>query len=194
MNIEIKKLTPDLAEDYVRFFDVTTHNIKYHVKCYCVCWCSNEPNGTDCSTDEKRRSVALQFVKNENLQGYLAYANGKIVGWCNSNTKSDCITCGGWQHSMKSVPTDEPVDMKVKSIFCFMVTPEMQKQGIATRLLERVCQDALRDGFCFVEAYPNKTFTAESENFMGYPEMYKKLGFYVYKELESIYVMRKELR
>lgn len=38
MNIEIRKLTPDLAEDYIHFFDTTPHddNVDAH-KCYCVC-------------------------------------------------------------------------------------------------------------------------------------------------------------
>ena len=37
MKFEIKKLTPELAEDYVHFFDVTPHDdfIDEH-KCYCV--------------------------------------------------------------------------------------------------------------------------------------------------------------
>jgi hypothetical protein len=68
MIIEIKKLTPDLAEAYVRFFDKTPHNQKYNTKCYCVCWCGNEPEGIDCSTEEKRRAVAHEFVKAGNLQ------------------------------------------------------------------------------------------------------------------------------
>ena len=45
-----------------------------------------------------------------------------------------------------------------------------------------------------MEAYPNRVMTAESENFVGYAEMYEKSGFTVYKELENIYVMRKKLR
>lgn len=193
MDIEIHKLTPDMAEDYMRFFDNTPHNEKWHTKCYCVCWCGNEPEGIDCSTEEKRRAVALQFVNNGNLQGYLAYSSGQVVGWCNANTKSDCLTCGGWRYLMGSVPTDEFADMKVKSIFCFTIAPEKQHNGIATLLLERVCQDAAQDGFHFVEVYPNKIITAESENHGGFTEMYEKLGFTVYEELESIYVMRKEL-
>ena len=194
MIIEIKKLTPDLADDYVRFFDKTPHNQKYNSKCYCVCWCGNEPEGIDCSTEEKRRAVAHEFVKAGNLQGYLAYFGGQVVGWCNANIKSDCLTCGGWRYLMGSVPTDEFADMKVKSIFCFTIAPEMQHKGIATRLLDRVCQDAAQEGFHFVEVYPNKVNTAESENHGGFTEMYKKLGFTVYEELESIYVMRKELQ
>jgi len=194
MNIVIKKLTPDLAEDYVRFFDNTTHNEKWHTRCYCVCWCSNEPEGIDCSTEEKRRVVALQFAENGNLQGYLAYSGGEVVGWCNANIKSDCLTGRFWRAMMGSVPTDNLTDKKVKSVFCFTIAPKMKRKGIATRLLERVCQDAAQDGFHFVEVYPNKIITAESENHGGYTEIYRKLGFVVYEQLESIYVMRKELQ
>lgn len=48
MNIKIKKLTPELADDYVHFFDTTPHddNIDEH-KCYCVCWCNDDYHGKD---------------------------------------------------------------------------------------------------------------------------------------------------
>jgi len=194
MNIEIKKLTPDLVEDYVRFFDETPHNDKWNTKCYCVCWCSNEPKGIDCSTEDKRRMAAFQFVKDGNLQGYLAYSGIKVIGWCNANTKADCTTGQFWRYLMASVPIDELADRNVKSVFCFTIAPEMQRKGVATQLLERVCKDAAEEGFDFVEVYPNKVVTAESENHGGFAEMYKKLGFTVYTELENMFVMRKELR
>ena len=194
MSLTIKPLTPELAEDYVRFFDKTPHNDKWNTKCYCVCWCSNEPAGIDCSTEDKRRAVAFQFVKDENLQRYLAYCNNEIVGWCNANTKADCTSGRFWQHLMASVPIEESADRSVKSVFCFTIAPEMQRKGIATQLLERVCKDAAEEGFAFVEVYPNKVVTAESENHGGFIEMYKKFGFTVCAELESMYVMRKELR
>ena len=53
---------------------------------------------------------------------------------------------------------------------------------------------AAMECFDFVEAYPNKVVTAESENHGGFTEKYKILGFIVYVELENIYVMRKELK
>ena len=194
MNIEIRKLTPALAEDYVRFFDVTPHNQKHHVKCYCVCWCGDKPEGMDCSTDEKRREAALQYVKTGKLQGYLAYSDDQVVGWCNANTKTDCLQCISYRYLLGSVPIDMSADMKTKSIFCFTVAPQMQRKGIATRLLERVCQEATKDGFDFVEAYPDKLFTAESEDFMGYAEMYQKNGFIAVHETDDKYVMRKALK
>jgi len=183
-----------MAEDYVRFFDETPHNDKWNTKCYCVCWCSNEPEGIDCSTEENRRSVAFQFVKGGNLQGYLAYADNKVIGWCNANTKADCTAGRFWQRLMGSVPVEGSADRKVKSVFCFTIAPDMQRKGIATQLLERVCKDATEEGFDFVEVYPNKIVTAESENHGGFTEMYKKFGFTVCAELENMYIMRKELR
>lgn len=194
MNIEIKKLTPNLADDYVRFFDKTPHNDKWNTKCYCVCWCSNEPEGIDCSTEEKRRDVAFQFVKGGNLQGYLAYLGDEVIGWCNTNNKAECTTGRFWRRLMPAVPTDDLAHKKVKSVFCFTIAPEMQRKGVATQLLERVCMDAAVEDFDYVEVYPNRVVTAESENHGGYTGMYEKLGFTVYAELESNYVMRKELK
>jgi len=94
---------------------------------------------------------------------------------------------------MGSIPIDESADNRVKSIFCFTIAPHMQRKGITTQLLDRVCQDAALDGFHFVEVYPNKSISSESENHGGFTEMYEKKGFAIHAELESIYVMRKKL-
>ena len=196
MEIEIRKLTPDMAEDYVQFFTDTPHDDKIDEhKCYCVCWCNDDYEGKDFSTAEKRSQLALQYVRDKNIQGYLAYRGDAIVGWCNANTKSDCLKCVGWQRMMSDVPLEESGEgLKVKSIYCFMIAPEMQRQGIATLLLARVCQDAARDGFDFVEAYPYKDPDHQSSDFGGYVEMYEKCGFQVSAETEHGLVMWKRLR
>ena len=195
MNIEIKKLTPELACDYIRFFDTTSHSTgKNEHKCYCVCWCSdNHRERKDFKTAEDRRKLAAEYVKNGDIQGYLAYYDNKVVGWCNANTKSDCLNCISWLMFMKNVPTGESEpEIKVKSIFCFAVAPDMKRKGIASRLLERVVQDAGEDGFDFVEAYP-KSNMKETDNFEGPMRMYEKAGFEVVEELEEIVVVRKRL-
>jgi len=84
--------------------------------------------------------------------------------------------------------------IKVKSIFCFVIAPEMKRKGIATLLLERVCKDAVQDGFDFVEAYPYKESSYQSSDFGGHFEMYKKSGFNVSFETEQGLVMRKQLK
>ena len=198
MNIEIKRLTPDLVEDYVHFFDVTPHDDNIDgSKCYCVCWCSADHRvETDFSTAGKRRELAVQYVKKGIIQGYLAYENSHVVGWCNANTKSDCLHCVSWLRFMQSVNTVEAnPSSKIKSIFCFVIAPAMQRKGIATRLLERVCADAADEGFDCVEAYPKKDFVSVSRDFMGPVEMYRKCGFAVHGELQNNeLVMRKKLR
>ena len=195
MNIEIRKLTPDLVDDFVHFFDVTPHsdNVDDH-KCYCVCWCNDDYEGKDFSSAEKRRDYAIKYVKNNNIQGYLAYYQNKVVGWCNANTKLDCLKCCSWRMFMGSIPIDELSSGKrVKSIFCFAITPEMQRKGIAKKLLERVCQDAAKEGYDYIESYPNKIFTNEEDDFMGPSELYKQKGFTVYTQVENRIVMRRDL-
>lgn len=157
MEINIRRLAPDLAEDYVHYFDVTPHDVNVdEQKCYCVTWRSDDSydNGNHWfSTREERRARAIEFVKKGNLQGYLAYCGEKIVGWCNAN--ADCQLCVDYLRMYW--PIDEfNADIKVKSIFCFVIAPEMQRKGIATKLLERVVKDAADEGFDFVESYVNK--------------------------------------
>ncbi len=196
MDIEIRKLIPELAEDYVHFFDITPHdkNVEEH-KCYCVCWCNDDYEGKDLSTAENRRKSALQYVKGNNIQGYLAYIGDRVVGWCNANIKSDCLKCAGWRRFMDYVPLEESnTGIKVKSIFCFVIAPEMKRKGIATLLLERVCRDAVQDGFDYVEVYPYKESSYQSSDFGGHFEMYKKSGFYVSSKAEQGLVMRKQLK
>jgi Acetyltransferases len=199
MNIEIRKLTPDLVEDYLTFFDTTPHNEKYKVKCYCVYWCNEEYDDKNFSSKKSRRDYAIKCVRESNIQGYLAYYDGKAVGWCNANTKTDCLNCKGWRGMNGPrkgfLPTDESTpEIKTKSVFCFAVAPELRRQSIASQLLARVCQDALDDGFDFVEAYPDKEISAKSEDFAGYTEMYEKSGFTVYHETNRKIVMRKALK
>lgn len=196
MDIQIRKLTPELAEDYVHFFDVTPHdkNVDAH-KCYCVCWCNDDSETKDFSTAEERRKVALQYVKDNNIQGYLAYDGDDIVGWVNANTKLDCLKCICWRMFMDYVPLEKSNSgIKVKSVFCFVIAPKMKRRGIATMLLERVCKDAAEDGFDFVEAYPYKESSYQSSDFGGYFEMYKRNGFQVSIETEKGLVMSKKLK
>ena len=91
MNIEIRKLTPELAEEYAHFFDVTPHDdhtIKDELPCYCVTWRTDDTYACDKNgnwnhwfyTRAERREQAIRFIKAGSLQGYLAYNGDEIVG------------------------------------------------------------------------------------------------------------------
>lgn len=193
MDIEIRKLTPDLAQAYVHFFDVTPHDVNIdEQKCYCVTWRSDDSytgHGDHWfPTREERRERALQFVRSGSLQGYLAFRGGQIVGWCNAN--AECQLC--IQYLRSFWPIEEyPAHVKVKSIFCFLIAPQMQRKGIATQLLERVCKDAAEEGFDFVEAYVHKDFVETDHDFRGPLSMYLKCGFTPYAERDGKITVRK---
>lgn len=195
MNIEIRKLTPQLAEEYVHFFDVTPHDdtVEEH-KCYCVTWRSDDSSATDHThwypTREERREHAIQLVREGRIQGYLAYQDNEIVGWCNAN--ADCQECIDYLRAYWPI-AEYPDGIRVKSIFCFVIAPRLQRKGIATKLLERVCKDAASDGFDFVEAYVNQEFIDTAHEFRGPLAMYEKCGFQKYAEREGKIVMRRAL-
>ena len=197
MNIIIRKLTPDLAEAYVHFFDVTPHDVNIdEKKCYCVTW-RNDNSYADLSdhwfpTREERRKRAVEFVKNGSIQGYLAYLDDEIVGWCNAN--ADCRGCVDYLRDYWPVEEFRE-DIKIKSIFCFTIAPKVQRMGIATELLKRVCNDAAAEGFDFVEAYVSKAYHDDGINNYGGPlKMYEKCGFIQQAEKDDKVVVRKALK
>ncbi len=196
MDIEIRKLSPELVGDYVKFFDETPHsdNIDEH-KCYCVCWCGADNRvETDFSSAQKRRELAIEYVRKGLIQGYLAYSDGKAIGWCNANTKSDCLNCTSWRLFMQPFnELEDDLSVKIKSVFCFAIAPQMRMKGVARLLLERVCEDAKQEDFDFVEAYPNKSFSDTEQEFMGPKGLYECCGFSVVCEVGNKTVMRKRL-
>ena len=70
MNIEIKKLTPEHVEEYIRFFDTTPHDdLDPASTCYCVSWCSDR----------------IPFQRRKKIHGIGVYKNREasgILGLC----------------------------------------------------------------------------------------------------------------
>ena len=196
MELEIRKLTPGLAEDYARFHDATPiRDGKEEIHCYCVAWRSGGWSGKDGEhwfpTQEERRAKAIEFVRDGYIQGYLACHGDEIVGWCNAN--SDCRECADYLRTYW--PMEEPrADIRIKSIFCFLIAPEMQRKGIASQLIACVCRDAADDGFDFVEACVEKKPRKGATDFMGSTALYEKCGFSQYAKRKEFIVMRKALR
>jgi GNAT superfamily N-acetyltransferase len=194
MKIEIRRLTPDLAEDYAHFFDVTPHddNIDEH-KCYCVTWRSDASydNGNHWfPTREERRRAPSSLSRRQpaGLPGVSRRRNRGMV-----QRQRGLRLCVDYLRSYWPIEAYRD-DVRVKSVFCFMIAPEMHRKGVATRLLERVCADAADDGFDFVEAYINKEFVYTDHDFRGPPAMYEKCGFTWCAEREGKVVMRKALK
>jgi len=191
MDVEIRRLLPDLLEDYLYFFDhvgFTDH--PEWSQCYCMHfhW---EPAWMD-GPDILPREQAAQLVNEGTIQGYLAYANGQIAGWCNANDRENysVIQLPGrkklWDRTSRG--------KRVKSIVCFTVAPALRGQGVATQLLAQVCEDAKREGYDFLEAYPVRNKADCYAHHHGPPKLYSNFGFFVHKKYRYYSVMRRDLK
>ncbi|MDD5937001.1 MAG: GNAT family N-acetyltransferase [Clostridiales bacterium] len=190
MDLEIKELTPNLSEDYLYFFDEVAHE-----DCYCVCYSSDDQTGYDFQSKDVRRNYALKYIKEGKIRGFLAYKDGKVIGWCNVNDRDECYQCQGWNNMLSAVKKEDTdhKGLKIKSIFCFTISPVMRRHGIAAKFLEYVLNDAKKKGYDVVEAYPYKEFINIYYDHMGPYELYKKYDFTTYQELGKRVVLRKDL-
>lgn len=198
MNIEIKKLAPELLDDYLYFFENVAHtdNQEWN-RCYCTNYCAAHNNyitkKKNFFNPDVRRQYAIDYVNSGLLQGYLAYVDGNVVGWCNANNRNDCLHCYGWKNHIANRTINKKSKERIKSVFCFTIAPEMRGKGIATALLERVIDDAGNDGYEYIEAYPNKEKTDMYFNYVGPLKLYKKFGFEHYSQTRWRFVLRKKL-
>lgn len=198
MNIEIRRLEPAILDDYLYFFENVAHtDNKEWDRCYCVNYCAVHNNRTTAkkkfADPEVRKSYAIDYVNRGFMQGYLAYVDGNVIGWCNANDRNDCLHCFGWKNHIANRNINRKSKEKIKSVFCFTVAPDMRGKGVAAALLERVILDAKKDGYEYIEAYSNKAETDMYYNYVGPLELYKKFGFELYTDTKWRFVLRKKL-
>ena len=192
MNIEIKKLTPDLLDDWLAFFDNTafTDNDEW-CGCYCMCyhWTRelNAKKSWDCGKEDApvNRKCAVSLIRSGKMQGYLAYADGTPVGWCNANDIS------AYKNVNFTLPYDS-ADGKTKAVVCFCIAPCMRGRGIASLLLEKVCIDAAGEGYDCVKAFPfcENQYAA----YHGPAVMYEKSGFEKCGSVSECLIYKKTLK
>lgn len=210
MNVLIKQLSPELAEDYFDFFDnrAFSDDSPYY-PCYCNAFNMSAQRirseiieqvainggGTEGWKRSLRKSAQNMVARGE-ISGYLAFDQGISVGWCNANDKRNYYRFG--EFSLDSLPLDEENGKergaeKIKSVVCFEIAPEYRGKGLATALLRRVCEDALKDGYEYVEAYPAAKGKGAFD-FAGPIRLYEKLGFTILEQRGEMFIMRKNLK
>lgn len=195
MNIEIKRLSPELTTDYIDYFDnIAFADNQEWAGCYCVWYHWNDILETECKEYSVsggtcfKRDLAIKFIQEGILQGYLAYVDGSVVGWCNANDRAnyDGLSKEKRPEIWEKVVCTE----KIKSIVCFTIAPHMRQKGIATQLLKRVCADAAAEGYTYVEAYPG-TGEVNVHSYHGPYSIYEKCDFSLHKSLKGESIVRK---
>lgn len=92
-----------------------------------------------------KREYARWLLENGKMNGYLAYDDGKAIGWCNVGPKRLFPRLG----------SSDAADAGTKSIVCFIIDARRRRQGIARAMLRRIIRDSRTDGTKRIEAYPN---------------------------------------
>lgn len=203
MNLEIKPLAPDLAADFFDFFDNRAFSDNSpEGPCYCTRFQMTEEEEKAAINDQIEayggwekglvciiRRLAEQQIASGVLRGYLAFADGVCIGWCNVNDKANFP-----EESGNGARFHAPVEKREKVVACFEIAPEFRGKGVATALLQRVINDAEVEGYLAVEGYPRKRDERYEWDFSGPIRLYEKVGFIKVAETEKNAIMRKGLK
>jgi len=189
MDLAIRRLTPELLNDYLYFFDnVAFSDHPGWAQCYCIHF--HWQSKWDDEPPKNNRDRVIEHINHGLIQGYLAYSGGQVVGWCNVNDKQRYAAL---KYNINAALRTDDEDKKIKSVVCFLVAPEMRGRGIATKMLERVCDDAKADGYEFLEGYPPAGHCDMYAAHHGTISLFGKCGFAIHKQLDHGCVMRKLL-
>jgi GNAT superfamily N-acetyltransferase len=193
MNFAINPLSPDLAPDYLEFFDNRAFSDDNpNGPCYCT------GPSMDASTERQMvsefgddvkgvlRRYAVKLLAERKIHGYLAFDNGKSIAWCNAGDMN------GYASWIPDVARQNARG-KTMSVLCFAIAPEYRGLGVATALLERIINDARAKGYTAVEGYPKVQKTRVYHDYNGPMRLFERAGFVEVALVGDRAVMRKEL-
>jgi len=175
LRLEIRALSPARLGDYLRFFETRafTDNPRW-ARCYCF-FPYHDPKTMDWeqrSASENREAIC-GCIGAGTAQGYLAYRDGEVIGWCNAAPRALYPMLGA-----EPAPDADATG----AIFCFVVAPEQRGQGVATTLLQAACDGLRGQGLRWVQARPLRHASGPAANHLGPLAMYLAAGFAIMGE------------
>lgn len=194
MNITIRRLDRKLTNQYLDFFDNRAFSDgNPNGPCYCT-----SPN----QTQDEIKTMVIEFKKNGvkdivrkyavkmlnqgKIHGYLAFDGDTSIGWCNA---ADIETYTGFVPDFARQITCG----KTVAIVCFEIAPGYRGKGIASALINRVCDDAKKAGYIAVEGYAQVKDLRDEFDFTGPVRLFSKAGFNEVARQNGQIVMRKVL-
>lgn len=194
MSIIIKKLTAELNNDYLDFFDnraFTDGNP--NGPCYCTSPNQNEETSKQMVSEfkvygvkETLRKYAVDMLNENKIQGYLAFDGEVSVGWCNA------ADMDSYDSFVPEIARTNACG-KTVSIVCFEIAPEYRGKGLASAFIKRVCDDARANGYKAVEGYAMVFDKRNDYDYQGPVRLYQKAGFVEVARDNDQVIMRKVL-
>ena len=189
MDVFIRKLTPELEDDFLYYFDNDAFSDHEEWSaCYCLQSHLSKEEDETCILKEERRQKAKELVREGIMTGYLVYDDDKIVGWCNAGDKSHY----GPVCADKEFLTDKIEKGTIKVLYCMDIAPGYRGKGIANAVVERFLTDAKVEGYLYAEGYPFSD-TKRDYQYRGPVSLYEKYGFELYRKQGWFFIMRKKI-
>lgn len=185
--LEIHALGPERLADFLRYFEgpAFADNPRWK-SCFCqylhvdhrqVRWMAR--------TAEQNRGAACERIACGQMQGYLAYRAGAVVGWCNAAPR--------WMMGAFADEPDPDAD-QLGQIGCFVVAPAQRRSGVAKALLAAACAGLKAQGLRWAQACPKPDLQGDAENHYGPLGLYTAAGFQFHRQGEhGCVIVRKRL-
>jgi GNAT superfamily N-acetyltransferase len=184
--LEIHRLTPARRDDFLHFFDhdAFPDNPRWQ-RCYCH-WLHADHAVVDWpnSTAEHNRAASSRMIERGEMTGYLAYREGRVIGWCNVAPYNAYAALAG---------ETEPDAAESGAIVCFVVAPDARRQGVARVLLDAACAGLREAGLKIAMAKPLREAQGAAAHHFGPLAMYLAAGFTIHRETTDgdVYVRKR---
>ena len=171
-DLEFRRLSVETLHDFLDYFDHTAFvdNPDWS-GCYCQFYLINPADSNpEEATAAGNREAACTRVEAGEMEGYLAYRAGEVVGWVAAAPSKLFL----------GLPD---ADEKLARILCFVIHPERRGEGIATAMLKHAIEDLAVRGFSVIEAAPYTQPRQQAANYRGHLAMYERAGFEVVRDM-----------
>ena len=171
MKLIIKELKPNLASDFINYFESLSfkHSPEWS-SCFCRYYyndCSNEQWFS--RTSQNNMLEAKIQITNGNMKGFLAYSEEKCIGWLSANDIDKMARIA----NLKAYTDCE----KVACTNCFVIHPDYRNMGVARKLLEYAIKHFRDAGFDCMMAMPVENSSNPEKRYRGTRKMFLEQGY-----------------
>ena len=168
-DITIRRLTPELLEDYLAFFDgpAFADNPGW-ADCYCLFpYADGDDEAFEARPGAANRADISEAIRAGRAEGYLAYAAGRVVGWLNAGPR-------GRYPQLARLAGD---NARTGATTCFTIDPGWRRRGVAKRLLAAAIEGLREDGMTQLQAGPETEPRDDAHRYRGTIGLYESAGY-----------------
>lgn len=184
--VSVRALSAEYLPDYLAFFDHDAFPPD-HRWAGCYCYFPIAPHHLkpwEERAGPENRAAVSQLIRANQMNGYLAYHAGRVVGWCHA---------APYTHFTILRDKVESQADQIGAITCFIVAPAYRGQGVTRQLLEAALAGFQAQGLRLAEAYPRRAAASPEARHHGPLSLYLDTGFTIVAEQDNRLIVRKTL-